>query len=216
MKVQLPIDGKLGKNFKITSPFGWRIHPITKTKKHHNGVDLWSSKEPCHIEAFYKGTVLHAGPSKLKKPDGEPDGYGYYVVIRHMIGGEYYTSCYAHMLKGSLQVKKGDKVEAGTILGKMGTSGSSTGKHLHWEIWKGRTHGWSADGKGFVEPLEFAKALMAMESAKEFAEVPTPKDAPVSPAPVHGAKKPVAKKKAPAKTVKKQKVSTSYTPMVAE
>jgi murein DD-endopeptidase MepM/ murein hydrolase activator NlpD len=233
MKVQLPIDGKLGKNFKVTSPFGWRIHPITKKKKHHNGVDLWSSKEPCYVESFYKGTVITAGPSRLKKANGEPDGYGYYVTVRHMINGDYYTSVYAHMLKGSLQVKVGDKVEAGTVLGKMGTSGASTGKHLHWEIWKGKTHGWTDDGRGFVEPIEFAKALMAMESAKGSAPVATPKDAPVAPAPVHGTKpkaakpvaktaakpaaKPVAKKPAAKKPAKAaQKVSTDYAPMKAE
>lgn len=221
MKVQFPIDGKLGKDFKVTSKFGWREHPVEKKKKHHNGVDLWSAKEPCYIEAFYKGTVIHAGPSKVKKSNGEPGGFGYYVTVRHMIDGEYYTSLYAHMVKGSLQVKVGDKVEAGSVLGKMGDSGMVTGKHLHMEIWKGKTHGWTDNGVGFVDPMEFIPALMAIEKAKGSVNDETPKDAPVQPAPVHGAKPTVTKpavKKAPAKKPVKpaQKVSTASKPMVAE
>ena len=156
MSICWPVD-----KYKVTSPFGWRIHPVEKTKKHHNGVDMWSSKEPCEIKAFCGGTVLNAGPSKVKKSDGEPGGFGYYVSVRHMINGEYYTSLYAHMVKGSLKVKKGDKVEAGQVLGIMGATGNVTGKHLHWEIWKGKTHGWTADGKGFTDPIEFTKLLLS-------------------------------------------------------
>ena len=156
MSICWPVD-----KYKVTSPFGWRIHPVDKTRKHHNGVDVWSSKEPCDIKAFCAGTVLYAGPSKTKKSDGEPGGFGYYVSIRHMINGEYYTSLYAHMLKGSFKVKTGDKVEAGQVLGTMGASGNVTGKHLHWEIWKGKTHGWTADGKGFSDPIEFTKLLLS-------------------------------------------------------
>jgi murein DD-endopeptidase MepM/ murein hydrolase activator NlpD len=152
LSVCWPVD-----KYKVTSPFGWRVHPIEKTRKHHNGVDLWSSKEPCEVKAFAKGTVLFAGASKLKKPNGEPNGYGYYITIRHMIDGKYYTSLYCHLKKNTFAVKEGDKVEAGQVIGVMGTSGASTGKHLHWEIWKGRTHGWTADGKGFLDPIEFVK-----------------------------------------------------------
>jgi murein DD-endopeptidase MepM/ murein hydrolase activator NlpD len=214
MKVQFPIDGKLGKDFKVTSDFGWREHPVEKKKKHHNGVDLWSSREPAYIESFYHGTVITAGPSKIKKSNGEPGGFGYYVTVRHLINGEYYTSLYAHMVKGSIQVKVGDKVVAGTVLGKMGATGMVTGKHLHWEIWKGKTHGWTDNGKGFVDPIEFTKALMAMETAKDFADKETPADAPVAPAPIHGTKpkaeaKPVVKKPAAKPAAKKPAKASS-------
>lgn len=195
-KAQYPIDGKQGKTWKITSIMGWRVHPVEKTKKHHNGTDIWSPVEPCYIESFYDGKVLYAGPSKLKKSDGEPGGFGYYVQVQHKIDGVYYTSCYAHMKKGSLAVKAGQKITAGTVLGKMGTTGMSTGKHLHFEIWKGKTHGWSANGKGFVEPIGFIKALIAKEAAAAEANKSTPEDAPVVPTPVHEApakKAPVAK-----------------------
>jgi len=103
------------------------------------------------------------------------------------------------MKKGSLAVKKGQKITAGTVLGKMGTTGMSTGKHLHFEIWKGKTHGWSSNGKGFVEPIGFIKALIAKEAAAAEAHKSTPADAPVIPTPTHETK-PVAKT-TPAKVV---------------
>ena len=99
------------------------------------------------------------------------------------------------MVPGSIQVKEGQKVTAGTVLGKMGTSGMSTGVHLHWEIWKGKTHGWTDNGKGFVEPVTFVKALLAAEKAKSFANEATPADAPEVAAPTYKEEKPAAKPK---------------------
>jgi len=209
-RYQYPIDGAMGKTWKITSKMGWRIHPVKKEKKHHNGTDICGlGKGPWYIEAFAEGKVLKAQASTA--PGG---GFGHYVVILHKIDGEFYTSLYAHMVPGSIQVKVGQKVTAGTVLGKMGTSGMSTGVHLHWEIWKGKQHGWSADGKGFVEPVGFVKALMAAENAKAFAKEATPADAPAEiikvEAPKPAVKAPVAPKpvvkpavaKAPAKVYK--------------
>jgi murein DD-endopeptidase MepM/ murein hydrolase activator NlpD len=218
-KYQFPIDGIPGKAWVVKSKMGWRIHPVKNEKKHHNGTDIvpGNIKGPVYIEAAFPGKVMYAGPSKTKKSNGEPDGFGYYVKIASLIDGEWYSHLYAHLEKGSLQVKTGDKVDAGKVLGKMGTSGMSTGVHLHWEIWKGKEHGWSADGKGFVEPIEFTKALIQAEKAKGFASESTPEDAPVAddgvkePAPVKAAKpapkttaKPAAKPatKAAAKTHK--------------
>jgi murein DD-endopeptidase MepM/ murein hydrolase activator NlpD len=198
-KYQYPIDGAMGKTWKITSKMGWRIHPVKKEKKHHNGTDICGlGKGPWYIEAFADGKVLKAQVSTA--PGG---GFGHYVVIQHKIDGEFYTSLYAHMVPGSIQVKVGQKVTAGTVLGKMGTSGMSTGVHLHWEIWKGKQHGWSADGKGFVEPVGFVKALMAAEKAKGFAAVATPEDAPAEVIKVEApvAPKPVVKPVAAAKPV---------------
>ena len=191
-KYQYPIDGAMGKTWKITSKMGWRIHPVKKEKKHHNGTDICGlGKGPWYIEAFADGKVLKAQVSTA--PGG---GFGHYVVIQHKIDGEFYTSLYAHMVPGSIQVKVGQKVTAGTVLGKMGTSGMSTGVHLHWEIWKGKQHGWSADGKGFVEPVGFVKALMAAEKAKAFANEATPESAPAEIIKVDA---PVAKPVVPAK-----------------
>jgi murein DD-endopeptidase MepM/ murein hydrolase activator NlpD len=57
-KSQWPVDGKPGKAWKVTSPFGYRVHPIKKTKKHHNGVDIWQGKNPTYLEAWADGKVI--------------------------------------------------------------------------------------------------------------------------------------------------------------
>jgi murein DD-endopeptidase MepM/ murein hydrolase activator NlpD len=197
-KYQYPIDGGKNKGWKISSKMGWRIHPVQKTKKHHNGTDIFGlGKKPWYIEAFADGKVL-----KAQKSTAAGGGFGYYVVLLHKIDGVFYTSLYAHMEEGSIQVKVGQTVKAGTVLGKMGTTGMSTGVHLHWEIWKGKEHGWSADGKGFVEPVGFVEALMAAEKAKASADEVTPADAPAQPLPAHSAM-PEEKPKPAAKPVAK-------------
>lgn len=216
-KTQWPIDGVFGKTYKVTSAYGWRKDPLGRAdKKHHNGVDLWGAAPTIYVEAFHDGTVLHAGPSSRKKADGSVGGFGFYVVLLHKIDGKFYTSAYAHMKQGSIKVKKGQKVEAGTVLGVMDTTGDSTGKHLHWEIWIGKSHGWSADGKGFVDPIEFCKAQILKERALAAGKEATPADAPVAEAPVHAEapkapkapaapKPPVADKAAPAPAKAKAK-----------
>jgi len=176
-KAQYPIDGKIGKAWKVTSTMGWRIHPVTKVKKHHNGTDIWSAQEPCWIEAPYAGKVIAVG--------NNPAGYGNSVTLRHKIDGKSYVTIYAHLANGSVKVKKNQKVEAGTPLGKMGSTGISTGKHLHWELQKGTNLVWSANGKNFIEPVKFFKALIAKEKAIASAPVVTPDDAPIAPAPTH-------------------------------
>jgi murein DD-endopeptidase MepM/ murein hydrolase activator NlpD len=103
------------------------------------------------------------------------------------------------MQDGTIKVKKGQKVEAGTPLGKMGTTGMSTGKHLHWELRLGKQHIWDAKGKNYIEPIAFFKALIAQEAAIATAGVVATDEDPVAPAPVHTPKAPVAK---PAPAVK--------------
>jgi murein DD-endopeptidase MepM/ murein hydrolase activator NlpD len=180
-KAQQAIDGKQGKDWKITSIMGNRIHPVTKAPKHHNGTDIWAPAEPCWIEAPYDGTVVEA-----RKSTAAGGGFGNFVRLLHKINGEWYTTTYAHMQDGSLKVKPGQKIEAGTPLGKMGSTGMSTGKHLHWELHKGKTYVWSATGLNFIEPVAFFDALIKLESIKGTAKDETPADAPAAPAPVHG------------------------------
>jgi hypothetical protein len=184
-KPQYPIDGKLGKNYKVTSNFGWRTHPIHKTKKHHNGVDLWGAKEPLYIESWHDGLVIFAGPSSQRLSNGEVGGFGWYVDVRSKVNGKFYVSRYAHLIPNSLKVKKGQKVEAGTILGKMGTSGASTGKHLHFEICAGKTYRFSTNGSGFLDPLSFIKATIDNWQIQKSVPQATPEDSVVQPAPVH-------------------------------
>lgn len=191
-KAQYPIDGKPGKDWKVTSLMGFRIHPVLKTKKHHNGTDIWAPAEPCWIEAPYDATVV--------KVSNNPSGFGNSVQLRMKIDGKFYVSIFAHMKDGSVKVKKGQKIEAGTPLGKMGSTGMSTGKHLHWELQLGKTYAWNDKGKNFIEPVAFFKALIAKEKIQATAKVEANDSDPVADAPVHGdvpAAAPVAPKPAP-------------------
>jgi murein DD-endopeptidase MepM/ murein hydrolase activator NlpD len=190
-KAQQAIDGVQGKDWKITSLMGNRIHPVTKAPKHHNGTDIWAPAEPCWIEAPYDGVVTEA-----KKSTAAGGGFGNYVMIAHKINGEQYTTLYAHMLDDSIKVSVGQKIEAGTPIGKMGSTGMSTGKHLHWELHKGKKYEWSATGLNFIEPVAFFDALVKFEAINGTAKTETPVDAPAAPAPVHG--KAPAPKSAPA------------------
>jgi len=180
-KAQQAIDGVKGKDWKVTSLMGNRIHPVTKAPKHHNGTDIWSPHEPCWIEAPYDGVVVEA-----RKSTAAGGGFGNFVTLSHKINGEDYVTVYAHMLDDSVKVKPGQKVEAGTPLGKMGSTGMSTGKHLHWELQKAKKYAWNATGLNFIEPVAFFDALIALEGVKGTAKVETALDAPAAPAPVHG------------------------------
>nr|DAW17349.1 MAG TPA: Membrane protein [Caudoviricetes sp.] len=129
---------KDGKPRKISSSFGMRTHPITKEKKLHAGVDMVAAIPPV-IVAPENGTVLEARLS-----DAPGGGYGYYVKLKGKGGREHIL---AHMTS-ALKVKKGDRIVQGTPVGKMGNSGASTGRHLHWEV---RVNGKPVDPIQFVD-----------------------------------------------------------------
>jgi murein DD-endopeptidase MepM/ murein hydrolase activator NlpD len=186
-KAQQAIDGVQGKDWKITSIMGNRIHPVTKAPKHHNGTDIWSSHEPCWIEAPYDAVVVDA-----RKSTAAGGGFGNFVTLSHKINGEDYVTIYAHMVDDSIKVKQGQKITAGTPLGKMGSTGMSTGKHLHWELQKAKKYAWNATGLNFIEPVAFFDALIKLEAIKGTAKDETPADAPAAPAPVHGRAKSAA------------------------
>jgi murein DD-endopeptidase MepM/ murein hydrolase activator NlpD len=202
-KAQQAIDGVQGKDWKITSLMGNRIHPVTKAPKHHNGTDIWSPNEPCWIEAPFDGVVVEA-----RKSTAAGGGFGNFVRLQHKINGEYYTTTYAHMLDDSVKVKPGQKIEAGTPIGKMGSTGMSTGKHLHWELQKGKTYAWNDQGLNFIEPVAFFDALIKLEAINGTAKDVTPADAPAAPAPVHGN---APAPKAPTPPVAPASVSGTYT-----
>ncbi len=110
------------KQTKVNSNFGWRMHPVLKEQKHHNGVDL--DGEPGDpIYSAGAGTVAKAGFGK---------GYGNHVIIEHREG---YTSKYGHMRDAPL-VEAGQVIRGGKQLGVVGSTGMSTGPHLHFEIRK--------------------------------------------------------------------------------
>ncbi|MEP3348236.1 MAG: peptidoglycan DD-metalloendopeptidase family protein [Litoreibacter sp.] len=113
----------------LTSPFGPRFHPILKKVKVHHGVD-WAAPSGTPILAAFDGRVSFAG-------DG--GGYGNVIKIAHAGGRE---TRYAHMSKFSPLGKVGTVVRAGDVIGFVGTTGRSTGPHLHFEL---RERGQSLD-----------------------------------------------------------------------
>jgi murein DD-endopeptidase MepM/ murein hydrolase activator NlpD len=150
---------------RISSPYGWRIHPILKTRRHHNGCD-YAVEIGRPVKAIEAGKVLFAGPSTLKFPNGEPAGGGYLVKIRHKVNGEWITSAYMHLRKGSITVKKGQLVTEGQVIGLSGNTGESTGPHLHFEIQRGKNYIWTNNGTRYTEPTSYIKTQIAMEKLK--------------------------------------------------
>jgi murein DD-endopeptidase MepM/ murein hydrolase activator NlpD len=108
----------------LSSPFGYRVHPITGVRKLHAGTD-YSAADGTPILATADGTVASAG---------RQGGYGNAVVIEHTVGGNLVASLYGHMWDGHLHVKAGDRVAAGQHIADVGSNGQSTGPHLHFEI----------------------------------------------------------------------------------
>jgi len=107
-------------SYRITSSFGMRKHPILRKNKMHTGVDIGADKG-ASIVAANSGTVIMAHYDK--------NGYGNMVVIDH---GGGITTLYVHASK--LLVKVGDKVKSGQTIAKVGSTGLSTGNHLHFEV----------------------------------------------------------------------------------
>lgn len=105
--------------YEITDPFGYRIHPITGQRSLHTGVDI-AAPGGTPIRAAGAGTVIFAGWN---------DAYGNMIVLDH---GGAYSTLYGHQSR--LAVGVGTKVQAGQIIGYVGSTGWSTGNHLHFEI----------------------------------------------------------------------------------
>lgn len=104
---------------RISSPYGYRIHPVYKTKKFHSGVDM-AAPGGTNILAAADGTVIRAAWN---------GGYGNCVIIDH---GGGVSTLYGHAKK--LLVSKGAKVKKGQVIALVGTTGTSTGNHLHFEV----------------------------------------------------------------------------------
>lgn len=117
----------IGKDWvsKITSSWGWRIHPISGRLKLHKGLDI-GMPAGTPINAICSGTVTSAGWN---------GGYGKCVTVMYENGDTKLTVLYAHM--SSISVRQGMKIGEGTVVGKVGTTGDSTGNHLHIEIMAG-------------------------------------------------------------------------------
>lgn len=113
--------------YRISSPFGWRVHPIFQTRRFHAGIDVGRNADGTAISgaaivAAGKGRVIWAGPR---------GGYGNVVMIDH---GNGVVSLYAHQRSGGITVGNGQQVTKGQRIGTVGSTGYSTGPHLHFEV----------------------------------------------------------------------------------
>ena len=111
----------LRSRFWFSSYFGWRDSPFTGERSYHNGIDM-ATAAGTNIYAALYGKVTTAGWSDI---------YGNYVIVTHHSG---YKTLYGHM--SSISVKKGQVVTTNTVLGKVGSTGKSTGPHLHFTVYK--------------------------------------------------------------------------------
>lgn len=109
------------------SPFGWRIHPITGKRKFHNGIDV-AAPEGTQLTAPADGIVAHKGSGASG---------GNTLIIKH---ADNLHTVYYHLQKPS-HLKVGDRVETGDFIGLIGTTGASTGPHLHFELRRSRRFG---------------------------------------------------------------------------
>lgn len=108
---------------RITSPYGYRIHPIGKKKVFHYGIDIGQAKTAYDpIYAVADGVVIASHFNKVR---------GYLVIIQH----KGFATLYQHLSK--LGAPVGEKVKAGDNIGYMGNSGASAGIHLHFELFEG-------------------------------------------------------------------------------
>lgn len=163
------------RNARISSLFGYRRHPIYKTTKFHSGVDY----------AAPRGTAIYASGAGTIEMARYVNGYGNFIKIRH--NSEYETA-YGHMQKFAAGMRPGVRVKKGQIIGYVGSTGRSTGPHLHFEILrKGQridplkakvatgndlTSNQLAEFKRIVKKVDNIKAseLVSTEKKKEAAE----------------------------------------------
>ncbi len=151
---------------RITSPFGYRKDPFGSGKTtYHSGLDIagGSGLNSVNIIAAREGIVVYPTANvKNDCPSGSSQsscggGLGNYVVIQHSDGN--YT-IYGHMYEGSILVKAGDSVEQGQVIGKMGSSGNSTGAHLHFMVREGQNiSSATVDPLNYVSPDEPRRSI---------------------------------------------------------
>ena len=114
--MRTPIDGA-----RLTSGYGMRFHPILGYTKMHKGVDFGAPT----------GTPVMASGNGVVKMAGWHGGYGRYIELKHVSA---YSTAYAHLSRFARGIKSGARVRQGQVIGFVGTTGRSTGPHLHYEV----------------------------------------------------------------------------------
>ena len=126
---------------RISSEYGWRKNPVSGVNKLHAGIDL----------AAGGGTPIYAAASGYVQVAGwSSGGYGHYVIIYHgkMSDGNTYSTLYGHMK--SVATSAGKYVKQGELIGYVGSTGNSTGNHLHLEVWKGGSKANAVNPRGYI------------------------------------------------------------------
>ena len=138
-----PIIFPVKKPQRISSGFGMRWHPVYKVRKFHTGIDIPKAK----------GTPVYATGNGVVTRKGYCSGYGYFIEIQHAGG---FHSFYAHLSK--TMVNTGDSVGITDQIACVGSTGVSTGNHLHYEVRK---------GKRFLNPTGWCYCLLEIISKQE-------------------------------------------------
>ena len=132
----------------INSPFGMRIHPIYKVMKLHEGIDY---RAPLGTPVF----AVADAKVVVSKMQGNRKGYGEYIVLEH----NGFETLYAHLSKRIVQV--GSKVRAGQIIGYVGTTGDSSGYHLHFGLCK------RFSNKDWEDPMKYLQSIKGDDEVVE-------------------------------------------------
>jgi murein DD-endopeptidase MepM/ murein hydrolase activator NlpD len=140
----------------ITSLFGWRVHPISGNTSIHTGTDL-GAPMGTPVLAALTGRVI------LSDFFG---GYGLSVALEHNAGAQ--QTLYAHL--SEIFVKPGDIVKQGAVIGRVGSTGNSTGPHLHFEVRQQTSAGWVAMDSGVVLENAMAELARSMRVAQKPAQ----------------------------------------------
>ncbi len=156
----LPIEGMNVNAISGTGLYGKRINPITKKQQTHHGVDInrminLSTINLKPIIATAEGTVI------VSKMQGNGKGYGNYIVIKH---SGFYT-LYAHL--NSRKVATGQSVKAGAVIGTVGSTGNSTGPHLHFGICTSYSMADPDGSSVWLDPLPYLKAIATIKISGE-------------------------------------------------
>ncbi len=146
---------------EITSLFGWRTHPIFGGSRFHSGIDL-GAPTGTPVVAAYSGTVSIADWM---------GGYGQTVVLQHQ--NSTLETLYAHL--SSIFVQPGEVVEQGQVIGEVGSTGNSTGPHLHFEMRELTPEGWMAMDPGTQMEYALAQVIRSLETAPQLATLASDK-----------------------------------------
>ncbi len=148
----------------ITSLFGWRIHPISGSARMHTGTDIGADMGTPVLAAL-SGRVIMADFF---------GGYGLAIALEHKDGTQ--QTLYAHL--SEIFVKPGDVINQGTVIGRVGSSGASTGPHLHFEFRQQVADGgWVAQDAGFAlesAVAQLTKSLQVSQGGQSAPKIPQP------------------------------------------